>query len=554
MQRQGLAKAAITKTLPIMKNIRYAFLTTVAILGLLSGRIQAQTFDAEEGKNALQQLQKFNQFYRYLNSVYVDTVNNSRLIEKAITEVLQQLDPHSSYLSAEEMVGVRETFDGSFSGIGIEFNVLHDTIIVVNVIAGGPSEAVGLLPNDRIVTVDGKNVVGTKQMGVPKLLRGPKGSRVELGVVRSGAPEMLDFRIVRDNIPINTVDAAYKLDSLTGYIRVNRFANQTYKEFEEAFRKLGPVDALVLDLRSNGGGLLDQAVELSNFFLPKGAVIVSTEGRHVPPIRLMAMKDGTFKEGKVIVLTNEFSASGSEIVAGAIQDWDRGLIIGRRTFGKGLVQRQFPLQDSSAVRITVARYHTPSGRVIQRPYEKGKRDEYEMDLIKRIQHDSTASAMDSSQVFKTLRSGRTVYGGGGIAPDITVETDTLPYTDYWSALIRQGILVEYVISYMDHHRKELERLYPTVERYLQTFQPDEAMLEELQQAAARKDIKPSDEDLKRSRQLILTQLKALIAQKLWGMNEYFMVANQQDETIEKAREVLQEWSRFSQGILSSSKN
>ena len=364
----------------------------------------------------------------------------------------------------------------------------------------------------------------------------------------------LDFSIVRDNIPINTVDAAYKLDSLTGYIRVNRFANQTCAEFEEAFRKLGSVEALVLDLRSNGGGLLDQAVELSNFFLPKGAVIVSTEGRHVPPFRLMAQQNGRFTDGKVIVLTNELSASGSEIVAGAIQDWDRGLIIGRRTFGKGLVQRQFPLQDSSAVRITVARYHTPSGRVIQRPYEQGKRDEYDQDLIKRIQHDSTATSMDSSQVYKTLRTGRTVYGGGGIAPDITVETDTIPYTDYWSGLIRQGILIEYVISYMDQHRKELEELYPDIETYLQKFQPDESMLSQLQEAAARKEIKASPEDLERSRKLIINQLKAFIAQKLWGMNEYFIVINQQDETVQKAREVLQEWPRFSQGIISSSKN
>ncbi len=537
-----------------MKNIRYAFIVLAAVGSLLSGSLHAQTYDADEGKNALMQLQKFNQFYRYLNGTYIDTINNKQLIEKAISEVLQQLDPHSSYLTAEEMVGVRETFDGSFSGIGIEFNVLHDTIIVVNVISGGPSEAVGLLPNDRIVKVDGKNVVGTTQLGVPKLLRGPKGSRVELEVIRSGLSEPLDFSIVRDNIPINTIDAAYKLDSLTGYIRVNRFANQTYREFEEAFQKLGPVDALVLDLRSNGGGLLDQAIELSNFFLPKGAVIVSTEGRHVPPFRLMAQHDGRFTEGKVIVLTNELSASGSEIVAGAIQDWDRGLIIGRRTFGKGLVQRQFPLQDSSAVRITVARYHTPSGRVIQRPYEQGKRDEYDLDLIKRIQHDSTASSMDSSQAYQTLRTGRTVYGGGGIAPDITVETDTLPYTDYWSGLIRQGILIEYVISYMDQHRTELERRYPDIETYLSSFQPDEQMLTELQEAAAHKEIKASAEDLERSRSLILTQLKALIAQKLWGMNEYFMVNNQQDETIQKAREVLKDWPRFSEGILSSAKN
>ena len=312
------------------------------------------------------QLQKLNQFYRYLNGTYVDTVHNDALVEKAIREMLLQLDPHSTYLTAEEMKGVKEVFDGSFSGIGIEFNVLSDTVIVVNVIAGGPSEKVGLLPNDRIVKADGKNIVGTKQLDVPKILRGPKGTRVDLEVVRHGEKAPLEFSIIRDNIPINTIDAAYKVDPSTGYIRVNRFANNTYKEFLEAYQKLGPLDALILDLRSNGGGLLDQAIDLSNFFLPAGSLIVSTEGLRVPPGEARATADGPFTTGKVIVLTNETSASGSEIVAGALQDWDRALVLGRRTFGKGLVQRQFPLVDGSAIRLTVARYHTPTGRVIQR--------------------------------------------------------------------------------------------------------------------------------------------------------------------------------------------
>ena len=303
-------------------------------------------------------LQKFDNFYRYLNMTYVDTVHNGQLVENAIREVLLQLDPHSAYVSPEEMVEVNESFDGSFSGIGIEFNVLNDTIIVVNVISGGPSEKVGLLPNDRIVEVNGQNVVGTKRIDVPKILRGPKGTKAETRVVRRGVEEPLDFTIVRDNIPINTVDAAYKVDPSTGYIRVNRFANNTFKEFAEAIDKMGPIDALILDLRGNGGGLMDQAIRMSNYFLPQGSVIVSTEGMKVPSDRIVAPSDGPFK-GKVIVLVNETSASASEIVSGALQDWDRGLLIGRRTFGKGLVQRQFPLNDGSAVRLTVARYHTP---------------------------------------------------------------------------------------------------------------------------------------------------------------------------------------------------
>ena len=357
-------------------------------------------------------LQKFQQFYRYLNGAYVDTVHNNELVESAIREVLLQLDPHSTYVSPEEMVEVKESFDGSFSGIGIEFNVLRDTIIVVNVISGGPAEQVGLLPNDRIVAVDGKSSVGIKQIDVPKLLRGPKGSRVETRIVRHGGGEPLDFTIVRDNIPINTVDAAYKVDPKTGYIRINRFANNTYKEFTDAVQKLGPMDALILDLRSNGGGLMGGAVQLSNFFLPEGSVIVSTEGMRVPPDRIVAKEDGPFTKGKVIVLINETSASASEIVSGAIQDWDRGLLIGRRTFGKGLVQRQFPLQDGSAVRLTVARYHTPTGRMIQRPYENGNLDAYYEDFNKRFEPGASDSVGgDTTQRFKTLRSGRTVYGG-----------------------------------------------------------------------------------------------------------------------------------------------
>lgn len=429
-------------------------------------------------------LQKFQQFYRYLNGAYVDTVHNNELVESAIREVLLQLDPHSTYVSPEEMVEVKESFDGSFSGIGIEFNVLRDTIIVVNVISGGPAEQVGLLPNDRIVAVDGKSSVGVKQIDVPKLLRGPKGSRVETRIVR------------------------------------------------------------------HGGGLMGGAVQLSNFFLPEGSVIVSTEGMRVPPDRIVAKEDGPFTKGKVIVLINETSASASEIVSGAIQDWDRGLLIGRRTFGKGLVQRQFPLQDGSAVRLTVARYHTPTGRMIQRPYENGNLDAYYEDFNKRFEPGASDSVGgDTTQRFKTLRSGRTVYGGGGITPDIVVPLDTSDYTKYWGSLVRQGVINEFVIEYLDENRPALSSRYAAPEKFVSDFTVSDDVLDALTAKATKKGIAFDVAEFERSKKALKTQLKALIAQKMWGVNEYYLVVNGEDDPVfAKALEVLRDWERYGSGI------
>ena len=421
---------------------------------------------------------------------------------------------------------------------------------MVNVISGGPAEQVGLLPNDRIVAVDGKSSVGVKQIDVPKLLRGPKGSRVETRIVRHGGGEPLDFTIVRDNIPINTVDAAYKVDPKTGYIRINRFANNTYKEFTDAVQKLGPMDALILDLRSNGGGLMGGAVQLSNFFLPEGSVIVSTEGMRVPPDRIVAKEDGPFTKGKVIVLVNETSASASEIVSGAIQDWDRGLLIGRRTFGKGLVQRQFPLQDGSAVRLTVARYHTPTGRMIQRPYENGNLDAYYEDFNKRFEPGASDSVGgDTTQRFKTLHSGRTVYGGGGITPDIVVPLDTSDYTKYWGSLVRQGVINEFVIEYLDENRPALSSRYAAPEKFVSDFTVSDDVLDALTAKATKKGIAFDAAEFERSKKALKTQLKALIAQKMWGVNEYYLVVNGEDDPVfAKALEVLRDWERYGSGI------
>lgn len=528
-----------------MKTMKRTLYTLLAVFALTA----SQTGFAQDKNDPSKNLLKFNQFYRFLNGAYVDTVKNGALVERAIREVLQQLDPHSTYITAEEMVGVKESFDGSFSGIGIEFNVLNDTIIVVNVIAGGPSETVGLLPNDRIVAVDGKSVIGTKQIDVPKILRGPKGTKVDMEIVRHGEKEPLEFTVVRDNIPINSVDAAYKVDPKTGYIRVNRFGNTTVKEFSDAVAKMGPIDALILDLRGNGGGSMDAAVKMSNFFLPKGSLIVSTEGMKVPPEQISAPVDGPFTEGKVVVLVNETSASSSEIVSGAIQDWDRGLIVGRRTFGKGLVQRQFPLEDGSAVRLTVARYHTPSGRVIQRPFEYGQRDAYYEDFNRRFENGAKDSVGDSTQVYKTLHSGRTVYGGGGISPDVVVSLDTSGYTKYWGNLVRKGIINDFVIEYMDKHRKELEAKYPDVKQFIASFTIADAILDELVEMAGAKGVEYNAAEFEQSKKDIRTQLKALFAQKLWGVNEFYMVFNSEDDPeFAKAIEVLKNWDEYGQGI------
>ena len=329
----------------------------VGVLCTAPWSVRAQFDDA-----AAAQLQKLVQAYRYVDAAYVDSLDTAPLVEEAIRGMLTRLDPHSAYLSEEEMKGVDESFDGSFGGIGIEFNVLNDTVVIVNTIAGGPSAQVGLLPGDRIVGIDGQRAVGLSRAEVPKRLRGPSGTQVRLEVSRHAVKEPLAFTVTRGDIPLHTVDAAYKVDAETGYIKVNRFGRTTMQEFVEAFKGMKGVRSLILDLRGNGGGLLDQAVAMANFFLPRGSRIVSTEGRAVPPRAYTAPVDGAFLRGPVVVLIDENSASASEIVAGALQDWDRAVVVGRPSFGKGLVQRQFRLGDGSAIRVTVARYHTPSGR------------------------------------------------------------------------------------------------------------------------------------------------------------------------------------------------
>ncbi|MFI3320021.1 MAG: S41 family peptidase [Rikenellaceae bacterium] len=482
-------------------------------------------------KNTLQ-LQKFNQFYDYLYSAYLEDVDMKPLIERAIESILKELDPHSTYISAEEMKSVDESIKGEFSGIGIEFAVVNDTIMVVNTIAGAPAQSVGVVPNDRIIEVDGKSAIGFSEVDVPKYIRGKRGSKVNIKVARRGTPH-LDFTITRDNIPIHTIDAAYMLDKTTGYIKVNRFGQTTMDEFRESFAKMPHLKDLVVDLRGNGGGLLSQAIEMANFFLDKGSLIVSTEGRAFAPHQYKATRDGEFTKGGVIILVDSNSASASEIVAGAIQDWDRGVIIGETTFGKGLVQRQFPLVDGSSTRITIARYHTPSGRVIQRPYENGKSDEYfshktAVDSVENSSHSEKSS-------HKTLKLGRSVLGGGGITPEIKLARDTVPLSPLYSTLIRRGIINEFAIQYLDRERTNLLNGFLAHNNFVDRYEVDAKMISELLELAKKREIFSKELPFVEVDTTALlneanTYIKAVLAQKLYNSNAFYEVLNREDTT------------------------
>ena len=488
------------------------------MLSLLPCVVQAQRTDA-----AVVQLQKLNRLYRHLYNSYVDSVDMAPLVESGIRAMLEELDPHSVYLDEKEMKSSQEVMEGEFSGIGVEYNILNDTIMVVNTVPQGPAEGVGLLPNDRIVKIDGENVVGVERSDVPPRLRGETGTVVSISVVRRGVSEELNFSITRDKIPITTVDAAYKISKDAGYIKVNRFGRTTMQEFEQAMSQLGEVGTLVLDLSNNGGGLLDQAVGMAGYFIEQDSLVVSTEGRAIEPRYFYAEDGGRFK-GDLIVMINESSASGSEIVAGAVQDWDRGLLVGRSSFGKGLVQSQISLGDGTAVRLTVARYHTPSGRVIQRPYERGHADEYHKAHIERLRSAGEDSVVLKSK-FKTLRLGRDVYADGGIRPDIVVQSDTTQISDYMVKVVAKGVYNELLLGYLDRNREKLQSDYPTFERFEKEFSfPDEQM-QRLVELAETKGVKYDVEGYELSRELMRTQLIAMVAQRLFSTSEYYRYIN-----------------------------
>lgn len=478
-------------------------------------------------------------------NLYVDKVDEPELVEAAIVSMLEKLDPHSTYSDPEEVKRLNEPLQGNFDGIGIQFNMATDTLFVIQPVSGGPSEKVGILAGDRIIQVNDTVIAGVKMNTdeVMRRLRGPKGTIVNLKIMRKGVKDLLSFTVKRDKIPVYSLGAAYMVDRRIGYIRVNRFAATTSKEFMEALQKLKQqgMQDLILDLQGNGGGYLNAAIDLADQFLGKKELIVYTEGRRNPRSEFFAKGNGAFLNGRLVVLVDEYSASASEIVSGAVQDWDRGMIVGRRTFGKGLVQRPIDLPDGSMIRLTVARYYTPSGRCIQKPYESI--EQYNKDLIDRYNRGEMLSAdsihFPDSLKYKTHKLGRTVYGGGGIMPDYFVPLDTTRYTDYYLALRDKGAIVQMNIKLIDRHRAEWLKKYKNFDRFYKDFEISSKMLDELVELGKTMGAEYNEEQFQTALPLIKTQLKALIARDLWDMNEYFRVINDLSDSMKKALELLE---------------
>lgn len=521
-----------------MKKITILMLAALAVaVAFLSSPVAAQSdlfsFLGGRGPVKIPAANKVAQAEKIIEQCYVDTVNTDQLAEEAIKAMLATLDPHSTYSDPEETKELTTPLDGNFSGIGIQFNMLNDTLYVIQTTSGGPSEKVGILPGDRLIQADDSIISGVKRpnSSVIKILRGPKGTPVNLKILRKGVAEPIDFLVVRDDIPVYSIDAAYMADPTTGYIRLSRFAESTPQEISEAMAKLRRqgMKNLVLDLQDNGGGLLGSAIDLGARFLNRDDLVVYTKSPSMGEHYYGTDRDGEFRDGRVVVLVNQYSASASEITAGAIQDHDRGVIVGRRTFGKGLVQRPFPFPDGSMIRLTVSKYYTPAGRCIQKPYERGKSDEYRKDILHRYESGEFSSAdsihFSDSDKYATLRTGRTVYGGGGIMPDVFVPVDTTGYSDYYRDLTAKGILNRFAISYVDTNRKQLSKTYPTEESFLEGFAVTPEMIDEMVRLGETDSVKPNPEQLAISRQTIETILKGIIGRDLFETQTYFKVVN-----------------------------
>ena len=533
------------------KNILIIITVVVAVLfGLFFGNLIA--LKANRGnkiKNLTEYFSgsnsKVDEMLSLIDEQYVDTINIDSITDEVMGDLVSKLDPHSVYIPAKDLEAVNSELEGSFSGIGVQFNIQNDTVMIVSVISGGPSEKVGLMAGDRIVKVNdtifaGKNVVSNEK--VMKKLRGPKGTKVKLSVKRHGTKELLSYAITRGDIPVNSVAVAYIIEPGVGFIGLNNnFGKNTYDEFLHAIAELRAKGAkkYIIDLRENSGGLMDVAIRMINEFLPKGQMIVYSEGKAYPRYAAKADGSGSCISNELVVLIDEFSASASEIFAGAIQDNDRGLIIGRRSFGKGLVQQQIPFSDGSAVRLTVARYYTPSGRSIQKPYVKGDAKAYEEDIINRFNHGEFDSK-DSVHVANTLKyrtlKGRTVYGGGGIMPDIFVARDTSKYTPYLTKVINYGYIYQFAFQYTDRNRTKLNgfKTWQDMDNYLTA----ENLLNEFTTFAAAKGVAPNAREIGISKELISNQIKAYIIRNILGDNGFYPILYKNDEAVKKALESL----------------
>lgn len=500
-----------------------------------------------------QVLQKLLNAEYAISTLYVDSVNEEKLVEDAIKGMLESLDPHSSYTDAKETKELEEPLQGEFSGVGIQFNMNKDTLYVIQTVPGGPSERVGVLAGDRIIYVNDTTIAGVKMKNsdIQKRLRGKKGTNVTIKVKRPGVKDLITFRITRDNIPLNSIDAKYMLDERTGYLRISRFGAKTHEEMMEALQELKKqgMTQLIMDLSDNGGGYLNAAIDMCNEFLERGQLMVYTEGENSPRNEANANGWGEYKDLHMVVIVNQYSASAAEIFAGAMQDWDRAVVVGRRTFGKGLVQRPFKFEDGSMMRLTVARYYTPSGRCIQKPYNRGDKKAYEKELLDRY-NEGEYYSLDSIQFNDSLRyttrlNGRTIYGGGGVMPDVFVPVDTTEYSTYYRDLSAKGILNQFAIKYVDKERKAITKRYATVKEFDEGFVITDEMMRDLIAMGESDSIKYDEEKYRTSEQMLKAITKGLIARDLYGYaGAYSVIINHRNPDVQAAYQILNDRERY----------
>lgn len=511
------------RSLRVLPLVAFA---AAAAAWLAPARSDAQEFRLTPDRKLLMSEQIIERFY-------VDSVNSDKMVQEAIVAMLKTLDPHSTYSDPKETKELTTPLTGNFSGIGVQFNMLNDTLFVIQTTSGGPSEKVGILPGDRIIQAGDSVIAGRKlpNSRIIKILRGEKGSQVLLKVLRKGSPEPIAFLVTRDDIPVYSVDAAYMADPTTGYIRISRFGEETEKEFEKALSDLRAkgMQNLIIDLEDNGGGYLQAAHQLASHFLEKGDMVVYTDAPKMGRSDFRVERAGDFRKGRLVIMANQYSASAAEILSGAVQDNDRGLIVGRRTFGKGLVQRPFPFPDGSMIRLTVSRYYTPSGRSIQKPYAPGDEEAYRKDMLNRYEAGEFSSAdsihLPDSLRYSTLRNRRPVYGGGGIMPDLFVPIDTTMYSTYYRDLVAKGIINRFAITYVDANRKSLRAEYPDGEAFDRGFTFTPEMLDEVVALGRADSVMPDSAMFEKSRPLIATIVKGLIARDLFESTDYFRVVN-----------------------------